>query len=49
MTYHHLRLSSHEPYEPHEPRTALPALILCSALSLMLWSLLGRIVSTLAA
>jgi hypothetical protein len=50
MTYAHLQLSSSPSSgELREPQTALPAMLVGGALSLLLWSLLGHLVWTLAA
>jgi hypothetical protein len=47
MTYTHPVLSSSPASgEPREPQTALPAMLVGGALSLLLWSLLGRLVWT---
>ena len=50
MTYTHFRLHpSPSSREEHEPQTALPAMLVGGALSLLLWSLLGRLLWALAA
>jgi hypothetical protein len=50
MTYSQLRLHpSHSSHDANEPQTAVPAMLVGSALSLLLWSLLGRLLFALAA